>query len=392
MAETSAVDSTQASDSEHWVSDRTGRPQNLTLPPSALWIILLPMFAYFCGDLFFENFANPNIVVSVPNTSFAPEAEAGNRYFFLTSYFALVATTIGICIYCSIDIWSTLTRRSFKLLLGVSILLSVLLACSVILRAGNSPKTFDFAGRALFAKALCESPLPKWQGNATDTDSKLGVLAGWIKWLGEHTLADDTTEKGLCQSGGRSESLASVFAALQKIDDFFIVIAVPAVILGCLSALARPGTHLPLSTEVYILSAQVKRLKLYLHLSALLLVILVVFLIAWMRFPSFLLDGAAAKRYEDLIRNISTYYGIQYVVLLCSYYIPISTLLSRRIRHFGYRAARDTSKTPNEHTFETWEKHSGLLLHDLRSYKTIAALLAPLFPGIISVLLAAAGK
>ncbi|WP_369721330.1 hypothetical protein AB8Z38_30550 [Bradyrhizobium sp. LLZ17] len=140
------------------------------------------------------------------------------------------------------------------------------------------------------------------------------------------------------------------------------------------------GGHVAYDVEVHILSVQVRRVKAYLYLSALLLLTIVILTISWMTFPSFLLADDAAKRYGRLVHSISAYYGLQYVFILCSYYIPASLILSRRIRGLAYRAIRGGTQTPNEQTLEEWEKKSGLRLHDLRSYKTVAALLAPLFP------------
>jgi hypothetical protein len=92
--------------------------------------------------------------------------------------------------------------------------------------------------------------------------------------------------------------------------------------------------------------------------------------------------GDAAKRYDTLVHSISAYYGLQYVFILCSYYIPVSLSLSRRIRELVCRAIGSGSQAPNEQTLEDWGQKSGLLLHDLRSYKTVVAPLARLFPGI----------
>jgi len=91
------------------------------------------------------------------------------------------------------------------------------------------------------------------------------------------------------------------------------------------------------------------------------------------------------------VRSISTYYGVQYMLVLCSYYIPISVILSRRIRALGYILGQDQSAQANEKAVEEWEEKSGLLLHDLQSYKAIAALVAPLFPGTIGSVLTTAG-
>jgi hypothetical protein len=56
-------------------------------------------------------------------------------------------------------------------------------------------------------------------------------------------------------------SMAAVFTPLQKIDDLFIVVAVPAVVLGCISALAR-APDVPTNGErVRVLSVQVRRAK-----------------------------------------------------------------------------------------------------------------------------------
>jgi hypothetical protein len=89
-----------------WVSKETGRPKNLSLSVSALLIVLLPMFVYFFADIFFENFANPHIIIPPPDAPVLPESEVANRYFFLASYLALIAITTGICLYFWSDVRS----------------------------------------------------------------------------------------------------------------------------------------------------------------------------------------------------------------------------------------------------------------------------------------------
>jgi len=366
----------------HWVSEQTGRPTNLNLSRSALWIVLLPMLVYFLADVFFETFANPEILILPPDGPVLADSEAANRYFFLASYFALISITTGICLYFWSDTRSILDRPSRLSVRLVGVVLICLLGYSVVARGGDSPKTYNFVGQALFAKALCMAPLPE----------KLGYLARHAQRVGDIFLDPTTLEKSLCKDiPPRGSSLASVFAPLQKIDDIFIVLAVPALILGCITALALPSGEVPYRVEVHILSVQVRRVKAYLYLSALLLLVIVIMTISWMTFPSYLLTGEAAKRYATLVHSISAYYGLQYMLILCSYYIPVSLRLSRRIRSLAYRVIGGP-QAPNEQTLEDWEQKSGLLLHDLRSYKTVAALLAPLFPGIIGVVLAAAGK
>ena len=298
------------------------------------------------------------------------------------SSLALIAITTGICLYFWSDTRSVLDRPSRLFVRLVGLVLIGLLAYSVLFRGGGSPKTYRFVGETLFAKALCAAPLPKTYGK----------LADWTQWLGERTADSVTLEKTLCGETPVPRTMASVFVPLQKIDGFFMVLAVPAVILGCVTALAFPPGHVPNDVEVHILSVQVRRVKAYLYLSALLLLAIVILTISWMTFPSFLLKGDAAKRYDTLVHSISAYYGLQYVFILCSYYIPVSLRLSRRIRGLAYRAIGGGTQTPNEQTLEEWEKKSGLLLYDLRSYKTVAALLAPLFPGIIGAVLGVAGK
>jgi hypothetical protein len=365
-----------------WISAQTGRPTNLVLKRNALWIVLLPMLVYFFADVFFETFANPEIVIPPPDGPVLADSEAANRYFFLTSYFALISITTGICLYFWSDTRSILDRPSRLAVRLVGVVLICLLGYSVVARGGDSPKTYNFIGQALFAKALCTAPLP----------GKLGFLARRAQGIGDIFLDPTTLEAALCKGiATRGNSLASVFAPLQKIDDLFIGLAVPALILGCVSALALPCGEVPYDVEVHILSVQVRRVKAYLYLSALLLLVIVVLTISWMTFPTYLLAGEPAKRYDALVHSISAYYGLQYVLILCSYYIPVSLRLSRRIRGLAYRAI-GSAQAPNEQMLEDWEQKSGLLLHDLRSYNTVAALLAPLFPGIIGAVLAVAGK
>jgi hypothetical protein len=174
-----------------------------------------------------------------------------------------------------------------------------------------------------------------------------------------------------------------------RVAQVFIVATVPAIVLGCISALAFPVAKLDHDAEVQVLSFQVKRTKIYLYLSALFLVAFLIELMTWLNLPSFLIPEDRVKQFDQLVRSISTYYGVQYMLLLCSYYIPVSFLLSKKIHQLAADSIATSGQPVNERTIRDWEARSGLAVHDLRSYRSLAALMSPLLTGLVGGALAA---
>src|SRR4051812_34497088 len=73
------------------------------------------------------------------------------------------------------------------------------------------------------------------------------------------------------------------------------------------------------------------------------------------------------------------YMGVQYSLILCSYYVPVSLLLSLKIDEFALVSAGRSQGTPSDE----WKKQNNLVVHQLSSYQTIAALVSPFLTGVI---------
>jgi hypothetical protein len=139
------------------------------------------------------------------------------------------------------------------------------------------------------------------------------------------------------------------------------------------------------------LSFQIRRVKIYLYLGALFLVVFLIELMTWLQLPAFLIPENHIKPFDQLVRSISTYYGVQYMLLLCSYYIPVSFILSSRIYTLAVNSVSAEGEPVNERTIRDWQRKSGLSVHDLRSYRSLAALLSPLLTGLVGGALGAVG-
>jgi hypothetical protein len=116
----------------------TGRSRDLELPWTALAVVVLPVLAYYLGDVFIETFGNWTIDVGFSADAKLADVEASNRYFFFAAYLMLVVTAVGLVAFYWSDVRCALNGRSLARNRLIMLLLVLLLGTSVIDRAGGS--------------------------------------------------------------------------------------------------------------------------------------------------------------------------------------------------------------------------------------------------------------
>lgn len=319
------------------------QPRSTTVSWRQLYVILLPIIIFLVLDRSFELLGNYKLDVPISTNAINSAREASGRYLFFATYIGFLFVAIIVVTVSVRDMLHYLDRNSQKRVSFAALFLSLAVLFAVLLRYGGaSPHTYEFIGKSSFETALSHSALPG--------------LPGW--------------------------SMLDVFSFMLKIANLTIMVALPIVIVGGTSTL---GTTIPdaRTNIAVLLSYQVMRLKSYLYMSAALLVGGTALIISWMQWPSFIVADADKKTFDDLVRSISTLFGVQYTMILCSYYIPISMMLTRRARVEAERSLEESGLPHTAKEITEWMKKSGLGVYDLRSYKTIAALVAPLLTGLI---------
>ncbi len=157
--------------------------------------------------------------------------------------------------------------------------------------------------------------------------------------------------------------------------------AVPAFIAGGISCLGTSQTGD--ARQHWIL--QRERLQAYIYLSAALLVVGVVFLKVWTQYPGYLLEEKAAKAYSAVVNSYAVLTGIEYTILLASYAVPVSLILSHQANQIAEKLLRETANKGGL-TIRDIREREKLTISSQDIFKSIIALLSPLITGSIATL------
>nr|WP_137830372.1 hypothetical protein [Methylobacterium sp. L1A1] len=333
-----------------------------------LTYLVFPIMVFALGEIILDVFGNPSLIIPQKPNEFAAIQEAANRYSFFAAELSFVLFSIGFLLYFVYDVANSFSRKSqWVILFGYALI------CSVMAIFIWRPSVFTLPERTY------------WLLGKTFFETSLGSVK---------------------PSFSNNLTMFDIYMLILKAMNVSAFLAVPALVMGCVSSLgligpvrsnadqlSRPDTHANPATEVtgmsidFVLGYQAERLRTYLFLSSFLLVVVVVQLTLWMQWPSFSLRDDSRGMYDMLVRSISTYYGVNYTTLLCSYYIPPCIVLAKRIHEQARSSLQDKGEALTVKSIRQWEAKMGLAVIDMKSYKIIAALLSPLFPGVIGTLL-----
>ena len=109
-----------------------------------------------------------------------------------------------------------------------------------------------------------------------------------------------------------------------------MVLAISALIFGAIACLAEIAPRPGKKEELDHWEQQSEWLNTYLYASAFLLACGLVFINAFLLWPSYALLQAEA--FKAHVGALVAFYGFTYTVMLASFYIPVATLLSSKVR------------------------------------------------------------
>src|SRR5262249_17991917 len=119
--------------------------------------------------------------------------------------------------------------------------------------------------------------------------------------------------------------------------DFFGLLAISNLLTAAAASLAIVGTISCLGElssakkrQTYskdLIEAQSQRLRVYLYLSAAILVSGVVLIYSWLHWPDFYFRNGD-NRYQDLATALLPYFGVNYSLIIFSFYVPVALILS----------------------------------------------------------------
>ncbi|RYY23328.1 MAG: hypothetical protein EOP62_20475 [Sphingomonadales bacterium] len=212
----------------------------------------------------------------------------------------------------------------------------------------------------------------------------LGGLWVWFGWmqipvqdqLGKGFLRDALAQFGAA-SGAAPGTLLDNFLLLWIGNRFALMLAAGIVVTGGVSALVDPIARLDVAETRAFLFHQRRRLRTYVNAAATLLVVGLLFQIAWMRWPLVLLDSGTAAMLVRQIDASVALTGVTGSVVIALFAVPASTILAAR----AAALPPVTDDEPNARLFD-----AGLLSSVSKILVVLAPTLAGLAPSVIDII------
>ena len=162
------------------------------------------------------------------------------------------------------------------------------------------------------------------------------------------------------------------------------VVIAPCIALFAACATLTEGDRRQAGDLLVHLRAQMRRLKMLLNLGSALLVVGVLHMVVWLRWPAALItDPKVSAEIIGFSASLSMFWGAAFTLLIVAFYVPASYVLSRR-------AERGIAECPDKADgldAREWLKRQGLSITPTQQLPQVAMMLAPLLAGPVGTAL-----
>jgi hypothetical protein len=117
-----------------------------------------------------------------------------------------------------------------------------------------------------------------------------------------------------------------------KLANIFVAVAAGSTIAGAISSLGTKKKNEEMSAA--LAREQLARLNRYLYLGSALMVCGMLLILAWLHWPDFYFSDGDSS-YSTLANGLALYFGVNYSLIVFSYYAPVAFVLSQRGRASG---------------------------------------------------------
>lgn len=170
--------------------------------------------------------------------------------------------------------------------------------------------------------------------------------------------------------------LDSIQAVIDAINIFATVVPVIGVIASC-STLVPCMAQGRVGADYY--ANQMRYLKDLLNAGSVMLLVGILHMSIWLRWPSaFLGDAKLVEDINNFSLAVSTFWGVAFTLLIAAYYIPVARTLNRRAK----AALADVYDDPAE--LKRWLKENDLEMSTASQIREIVAISGPLLAGSLS--------
>lgn len=176
------------------------------------------------------------------------------------------------------------------------------------------------------------------------------------------------------EASGRFEQvhLGAIRWSLVSLNAMSAVAPIIAMFAACRTMVSRAATA---EDGLHRMAEQMRRMKELLNLGSALLVLGIVHMNAWLRWPAALVaDPGIASDINGLSLSVSLFWGAAFTLMIIAFYLPAALLLRQR-------ASALLAETGSPDSVMTWLKDHGLSLSPAEQMPQLAAMLAPLLAG-----------
>jgi len=328
--------------------------KKVQLAPYFLLIILFPLMALTLSELLLSYFGDPTLSLEIEGKmEYDPVTELTGRYKFLAAFlfYATLGTMLTLIFLGELVL--SHTRQSI-LYAAVAFVLTVPAAMVFSFFEPSALKSFEayqLLGGDFVISALGPGHVPL----CTLETAACGDISGF------HAMKLLT---------GYTNNIAEITST--------------AVVIGMILALARPAPA-PQTPEGRVRALHYSQtvMKRYLYFAGLLLSAGMIMNVAWMSWPGTMItDPELSKNHAELVKSISLYRGVSYSLLILSYYLPVSLILTWQINTLHDTSAEEESKGLSD----ALKKFKVERINSIEALKATIAILSPILASGIGTL------
>ncbi len=319
--------------------------KNQTISPWALAILILPLLVLTGTEMMLGFWGDSGVNVATDVTPEPARLELTARYRAMAAFVFFLTVALAVTAVFFADVFRRFTGSSqFKIVaaLGMTILISMIFS---VLEPEElqSFETYELLGQDLFLAAL-----------------------------GPGRTGACFPDRATCDTGTAFDAMV----AMIDLSNHIVSLAAASVLAGIILSLSK-GPHAPQTIEerAHDLREARRVAKRYLYCAGVLLTAGMVWVQAWMSWPSSLIVREQARgEFMDMVNAFALFRGTTFSLLILSVYLPVNLALAIRFETFWREVPVDPALAEDE----TLERISYT-----EALKTVTAILAPILMGVI---------
>ncbi len=171
--------------------------------------------------------------------------------------------------------------------------------------------------------------------------------------------------------------LGAISLLVLIINVFAVIVPVVAIMTGC-CILAPPAGGVPEGAEIRHIRRLLREFRELLNFGSALLVVGILHMYAWLRWPAAMIDDAAIRSLvEKQALGVSLYWGANFTLMIAAFYIPVTVWLSRK----ALAAVPGSLREQADFDAAEWLNERGLTIAPAAKLPQILVMLAPLLAG-----------